>query len=202
MMDKSVPNYRAIMIKYDVDNYPRFSLPEGFYITGYQPGFEKQWAEIEFVQQCMESPEKAEEIFRNEFMSQPQWLYDRCLFVVEEKTGTVAAVTSLWLGQLTEEEPPHARVHWVATREEYQGLGLIKAMFTHILDLYHKLGDKGYIYLTTQSQSYVAINIYKKFGFVPYWGELHGEGSDFDLETHKKSWQIIDGKIAEYKAGK
>ena len=64
MMDRSVPNYRAIMIKYDVDNYPRFDLPEGFYITGYKPGYEKQWAEIECVQQCMESPEKAEAVFR------------------------------------------------------------------------------------------------------------------------------------------
>lgn len=196
MMDKSVPNHRAIMIKHDVDNYPRFSLPEGFYITGYKPGLEKQWAEIECVQQCMESEEQAEEIFRNEFMSKPEWIYDRCLFVVDGKNDKVAAVTSLWLGELVPGEL-HARVHWVATREEYQGLGLIKAIFTYIMDLYHKLGDTGYIYLTTQSQSYVAINIYKKFGFVPYLGELHTEG--FDLEEHKKAWQIIDGKIAEYK---
>ena len=179
MMDKSVANHRAIMIKYDVENYPRFDLPEGFYITGYKPGFEKQWAEIECVQQCMESVEKAEEIFRSEFMSEPQWLYDRCLFVVDGKRDRVAAVTSLWLGKLTEDEPLHARVHWVATREEYQGLGLIKAIFTHIMDLYHKLGDQGYIYLTTQSQSYVAINIYKKFGFLPYMGQLHKSGFDF-----------------------
>lgn len=197
MMDKSVANHRAIMIKYDVENYPRFDLPEGFYITGYKPGFEKQWAEIECVQQCMESVEKAEEIFRSEFMSEPQWLYDRCLFVVDGKRDRVAAVTSLWLGKLTEDEPLHARVHWVATREEYQGLGLIKAIFTHIMDLYHKLGDQGYIYLTTQSQSYVAINIYKKFGFLPYMGQLHKRG--FDLEEHQKAWQIIDGKIAAYK---
>ena len=196
MMDKSVPNHRAIMIKHDVDNYPRFPLPEGFYITGYKPGLEKQWAEIEYVQQCMESPEKAEEIFRSEFMSKPEWIYDRCLFVVDGKNDKVAAVTSLWLGELVPGEL-HSRVHWVATREEYQGLGLIKAIFTYIMDLYHKLGDKGYIYLTTQSQSYVAINIYKKFGFEPYLGELHTEG--FDLEEHKKAWQIIDGKIAEYK---
>ena len=197
MMDKSVPNHRAIMIKYDVENYPRFELPEGFYITGYKPGFEKQWAEIEYVQQCMESEAQAEEIFRREFMSKPEWLYDRCLFVVDGKRDRVAAVTSLWLGQLSETEPLHARVHWVATREEYQGMGLIKAIFTHILELYRKLGDKGYIYLTTQSQSYVAINIYRKFGFVPYWGELHREG--FDTEEHRKAWEIIDGKIAEYK---
>jgi len=200
MMDKTVPNHRAIMIKHDVDHYPRFELPEGFSITGYQPGFEKQWAQIEYVQQCMESEAQAEAIFREEFMSRPEWLYDRCLFVVDGKTDRVAAVTSLWLGKLSETEPLHARVHWVATREEYQGLGLIKAIFTYIMDLYHKLGDKGYIYLTTQSQSYVAINIYKKFGFVPYMGQLHGE--DFDLEEHRKAWEVIDRKIAEYKAGK
>lgn len=198
MMDKSVPNYRAIMIKHDVDNYPRFSLPDGFYITGYKPGYEKQWAEIEYVQQGMASLEQAEAVFHKEFMVQPDWLEERCLFVVDGKNDRVAAVTSLWQGALVD-GPLHDRVHYVATREEYQGLGLIKAIFTYILDLHHKLGSNGYIYLTTQSQSYVAINIYKKFGFVPYMGELHTDKSEFDYEQHVKAWEIIDGKIAEYK---
>ena len=144
--------------------------------------------------------DRAEEVFRKEFMSQPELLADRCLFVIDGKKNQVAAVISLWIGTLV--DTPRTRLHWIATKEEYQGLGLIKAAFTYVMDLYHKLGCEGYAYLTTQTGSYKAINIYKKFGFVPYWGELHGEGSDFDMESHQKSWQIINGKIAEYKAGK
>ena len=65
------------------------------------------------------------------------------------------------------------------------------------MDLYSKLGQTGGIYLTSQTQSYVAINIYKKFGFCAYMGELHGE--DFDRAEHEEAWKIIDEKISEYK---
>jgi GNAT superfamily N-acetyltransferase len=197
MLDKSVPSGKAIMIKYDVENYPRFALPEGFYITGYRDGLEKEWAIIELEQQDMGSLERAEETFRKAFMSEPQWLKDRCLFVMDGAKNKVAAVISLWIGTLVDE--PHNRVHWIATKEEYQGLGLIKGALTYVMDLYHRLGQTGYIYLTTQTYSYKAINIYKKFGFEPYLGQLHSADSDFDRDKHMAAWAVIDGKIAEYK---
>ena len=197
MMDKTVPYGKAIMIKHDVENYPRFFLPEGFYITGYKEGLEKEWAAVELEQQELGSLERAEEIFRKEFMSQPSWLEDRCLFVVDGNQNKVAAVISLWMGTLVDE--PRNRVHWIATKEEYQGLGLIKAALTYVMDLYHRLGQTGYIYLTTQTYSYKAINIYKKFGFEPYLGQLHSADSDFDLDKHIAAWRVIDEKLAEYK---
>lgn len=197
MMDKSVPHGKVIMIKHDMDTYPRYSFPEGFYITGYRKGFEKEWAAIELEQQELGSLERAEEIFRNEFILHPEWLAERCLFIVDKYNDKVAAVISLWMGTLVDE--PHNRVHWIATREAYQGLGLIKAAFTYIMDLYHKLGGKGYTYLTTQTWSYKAVNIYQKFGFVPYMGELHPKNADFDYGKHAAAWRIIDENLAQYK---
>ena len=60
------------------------------------------------------------------------------------------------------------------------------------MDLYHKLGQKGYIYLTTQTGSYKAINIYKKFGFAPYTGKYHTDG--FDKEQNEKAWKLSTKK--------
>ena len=199
MIDKSVPNIRAIMIKRDTDIYPRYSFPEGFYITGYKEGYERDWAEIELEQQELSPVEKGLQIFKDTYMSSPEMLADRCLFVIDEKKNRVAAVISLWMGSLGNDTPKN-RIHWVATRAEYQGLGLIKAAFTYVMDLYHRLSQTGYIYLTTQTASYVAINIYKKFGFLPYMGEFHGP--DFDQSENARAWEIIDSKISEYKRQK
>ena len=195
MIDTTVPNGKVIMIKHDADTYPRYSLPDGFYITGYKPGLEIEWAEIELEQQNLAPIEKGLETFRTTFMTNPEWLSDRCLFIIDEKNGKAAAVISLWKGNLGNDTPKN-RIHWVATREEYQGLGLIKAAFTYIMDLYHRLGETGYIYLTTQTGSYKAINIYKKFGFVEYMGEY---SNSFDQEKNAWAWKIINEKIDEYK---
>ena len=195
MVDTSVPHRRAIMINKTVENYPSFPLPEGFVISGYKAGLERAWAEIEVEQQGLEY-EKALEVFGKEFLSCPELIGKRCLFVIEEKTGEVAAVASLWRGEIAPGIPMN-RIHWVATRAKFQGLGLSKSLLSYMMELYHKLGQTDGIYLTTQTSSYVAINIYKKFGFTPYMGELHGE--DFDRNSHEEAWEIINGKINEYK---
>ena len=195
MVDTSVPHRRAIMINKTVESYPIFPLPEGFIISGYKSGLEHAWAEIEVEQQGLEYG-KALEVFEKEFLSRPELIGERCLFVIEERTGEVAAVASLWRGELAPGVPMN-RIHWVATRAKFQGLGLSKSLLSYMMELYHKLGQTDGIYLTTQTASYVAINIYKKFGFVPYMGEMHGE--DFDRKSHGEAWEIINGKINEYK---
>ena len=199
MIDKSVPHASVIMVKHDMDNYPRYELPEGFVITGYKDGYEKQWAEIAMEQFYFESVEKGLEIFKDEFGGHPEWL-DRCLFAVEEKTGRVAAMTALWEGGVFTED--YKRIHWVATRQEYQGRGIIKALLSHALDLYHALNSEGMCFLVTQTTSWQAIRIYKKFGFQPYLGVNPGPRDAFDAEKHAEAWRLIDAKLAEYEAAR
>jgi Acetyltransferases len=90
----------------------------------------------------------------------------------------------------------------VATLPEYQGKGLTKALLTRLFDLYNELGFDGFIYLTSQTWSYKAINIYSKFGFLPYTGQKPlnwtGENETFSVET-EKAWDMIQHKIWQYK---
>ena len=44
MLDKSLPSMPVLMIKKDVDVYPRFEFPEGYSAVGYRPGGEEEWA--------------------------------------------------------------------------------------------------------------------------------------------------------------
>ena len=195
MIDRSVPYIKAIMINRTAERYPKIPLPDGFKICGYTDAYKEAWLELAVEQHGLE-PGSAIEIFEREFLSRPELLSERCLFVVDEKSGKAVAAASLWRGEIAPGISMN-RIHWVATRAEYQGKGLIKALLSYIMDLYHKLTETGGIYITTQTQSYVAINVYKKFGFVPYLGELHGE--DFDLAAHQEAWRIINAKISEYK---
>ena len=202
MIDSTVPSISVTMIKTDMDTYPRYEMPEGFTIVGYQDGYEQGWAEIAKEQFLYETMDKALALFAEEFSSQPKWeqFKDSCLFAIEEKTGKIAAVLTLWEGGVFPEE--YRRVHWVATREEFQGKGIIKAMMTYAMDLYHKQNSKGLCILVTGTPNWQAIRIYKRFGFEAYLGEYPAPAAGFNPEEAKKAWSIIDEKIAAFEASR
>lgn len=201
MVDTSVKSIGVDMVKMDMNTYPRYEMPEGFYITGYREGDEYHWADIAKEQFVLESVDLGLESFKKDFFAQTErWerLKDSCLFAIEEKTGEVAAVLTLWEGGILEGN--HRRIHWVATREKFQGKGIIKAMMTYAMDLYHKQGSKGPCVLATGTQNWQAIRIYKKFGFEPFHGPEYRPVGDRILEEKPECWQIIDDKIAEFEA--
>ncbi len=199
MIDTTIRPIGVKMIKTDMTDYPRFEMPEGFYITGYKEGYEIGWAEIAREQFFYESLEKGLEVFRDNFMNEPEWerLKDSVLFAVEEATGEIAAILSLWEGGIFS-TGVYRRIHWVATREKFRGKGIIKAMMTYAMDLYHKQNGEGMCILATGTQSWQAIRIYKKFGFEAWRNLPHQpKGADYD-PVEDEAWEIIDGKITEF----
>lgn len=192
MLDKSIPYIDVLMVKTDTKTYPYFELPEGFVLTGFRPGYETEWAKLMFESNQTDTLKEAEDIFEKEFLSSPELLPKQCLFALD-KNGRVAAVASLWHGKHFGES--FQRIHWVATRLEYQGMGLAKALLTKLFDVYNELGYNGFIYLTSQTWSYKALNIYYKFGFKPFMDENPVAWNN----KAKEAWDIIEKKITEYK---
>jgi len=127
MIDKSLPHGSVIMVKRNMDTYPRYAIPEGFVIRSYREGDETEWADIAKEQFLLESDEAAMSLFHTVFDEHPEWM-NCCLFAVEEKTGKIAAMLSLWEGGIF--DAPYKKIHWVATREEFRGRGIISAMIT------------------------------------------------------------------------
>jgi len=197
MVDKSLPHGSVIMVKRDMSRYPRFELPEGFLIRSYQAGDEAAWADIALEQFDFDNYETAMKLFHDVFDEHPEWM-DCCLFAVEEKTGEIAAMLALWEGGIF--DAPYKKIHWVATREKYQGKGIVKAMMTYAMDLYHELKAKDYLLLQTGTWNWQAIRIYKKFGFEEWIGEDPAPDFFFELEKEKENWRIINERIAEYEA--
>ncbi len=196
MLDKSIPHIGVLMVKTDTKTYPRFDLPEGYRFSGYMLGFETEWAILMYQLEQTDSLQEAVQIFQNEFLSQPQLLPKCCLFVLDS-AGTVVATASLWFGEHFGEVLQ--RIHWVAASPNHQGKGLVKALITKLLDVYNELGCKDFIYLSTQTWSYKAINIYSKFGFTPYVGPkpVKWKGDNFKTEN-EQAWKLIKEKINEY----
>ncbi len=197
MLDKSVPYIGVLMVKTDTAVYPRFELPDGFIFTGFQSGYDTEWARLMFDVDQTGTLGEAEDIFKKEFLPQSGLLSKQCLFVLD-RTGKVSATGSLWHGEHFGEA--FQRIHWVATRPEYQGKGLVKALLTKLMDVYNELGHKNFIYLTSQTWSYKALNIYSQFGFKPYRGEkpVNWKADNFG-EENRTAWEIIEGKINDYK---
>ena len=206
-IDKSVPYIAVIMEKFDTDVYPKYELPAGYYFAQYEPGFEKLWAKMHYEIDHVDSLEEGETIFREGYLNadkSPDFktLKEKTVFVMDENNN-LAGTGSIWDGDTF--GGTYQRLHWIGVAARHQNKGLAKAVISKSLDIYNNLGYGGYIYLTSQTWSYKALNIYMKFGFKPYMGELPKNWEDNELksknfkEKNIKAWDIINEKITQYR---
>lgn len=186
MLDKSIKHMRVVMVAHDTKNYPRYELPEGYKFSGYKDGYDKLWAEVTHNIGHTDTLEEAEKIFRDEFMIYPEMLAGQCMFVLDGKDNVVAT-GSIWKNAFFGEMLPN--LHWITTSAEHQGKGIMKALLTRLFDIHNQVNDKNFMYLISSTWSYKAVNLYKKFGFVP-----HIE----DNEESPLAWEAINEKIAAY----
>ena len=236
-LDRSLPHIGVIMEKTDTDAYPRVDLAEGYRFAPFRTGFERQWARLQCEVGQLDSQGEAEEVFINEFLrgKGTDWtkrtdraqavvpahtpltaypcyeqMQRRVLFVADA-SGCVVGTGALWPGRHFGEA--RQRLHYVAVHPAHQGQGIAKAIVSQLLDLYNELELAGNVYLTSQTWSYRAINIYAMFGFRPYLGEkpsgwkavdlLSDPPKPFDyVEKNAEAWHIIGEKIRAYEERK
>lgn len=191
MLDLSVPFHPVIMVCKDPDNYG-FTLPEGLHLKFWEPGMEEDWGRVHMAAGQLGTMEKALRIFGQEFAPYPGELRKRMLFLYDDQRPL--ATVTLWFGN--DLGADMQRLHWLSCVPDCQGRGLGKLMVEILLWQYHRLGCRGPLYLTTQTSSYAAINIYKKYGFEPYWGPMPDNGTAWDNQA---AWAIIDDKLAQYR---
>ncbi|MCR2823561.1 GNAT family N-acetyltransferase [Lederbergia panacisoli] len=159
---KSIP---LKMVRKDLLNIPKYSLVDGFQIRLFQRGDEYNWARIEASVDEFKNEKTALEHFTKEFGSHTAEMSKRCLFI-ENKDGDAIATTTAWYGNLNGDGQISGRIHWVSVVPEYQGKKLAKPLLSEAMNIlaYHHTQA----YLTTQTTSYQAINMYLNFGFEPF----------------------------------
>ncbi|UQZ81191.1 Mycothiol acetyltransferase [Paenibacillus konkukensis] len=151
------------MVRNDLNHIPNITIPSNYRIVTFKRGEEAVWAEIEASVDEFADKAAARNHFDKEFGSHLQDMEDRCLFIVNER-GESVGTTTAWYGSLRGEDT-WGRIHWVAVKPEYQGKKLAKPLLSSALQILSRFHDKAY--LTTQTTSYRAINLYLNYGFEP-----------------------------------
>ncbi len=175
---------RLKMIRNDLENIPEHTLPEGYLFRFFEKGDEQTWARIETLVDEFDSEEAALERFSAEFGEHLEEMTKRCLFIENEK-GEAIATTTAWYGDLRGKI--EGRIHWVGVIPEYQGRGLAKPLLSEAMNILKHHHETAY--LTSQTTSYQAINMYLNYGFEPYVIE----------PTCDEAWtlmeEVLEGKI-------
>lgn len=173
---------RVAMIRADLQDIPEYSLPKGFKLRLFQAGDDVDWARVETAVGEFESEAEAIERFNQEFGSNLDEFAKRCLFI-ENENGKIIGTTTAWYGSLEEGDTIIGRIHWVSIIPEYQGKGLSKPLLTAAMKLLAKYHSKAY--LTSQTTSYKALNMYLQYGFEPVMRDAADE----------EAWEIVEEKL-------
>jgi len=187
MLDKTLPFYKVYMVRKAGTPIPDFPLPDGFCFTLYKDGDEVDWARIETSVDEFDSEFAALLRFTEEFIPKADELYRRCLFI-ETSEGEKVATANAWWSYVNDER--RAWLHWVSVAPGYQGLGLGKAITSRVTQLLLEIEGDVDFYLSTQTWSYKAINIYKQIGYEPTDEKiLYGKKRKHD---YKKAIKILE----------
>lgn len=159
MLDRTIPFYNTILKCSDY-RHKEIVLPEGYSIVSYRPGFEKDWARLEFSIGDFGSLEEAEQYFADTYLQNPE-MFSRILFALD-KDNDVAGSCIAW--QDPKGECPAPSLHWLVVDEKHQGIGLGRALSTAVMNIYAGQGSLP-VYIHTQPWSWKAILLYLSLGF-------------------------------------
>ena len=164
MLDKTLPYAKLMMVRKAGTPIPVFPLPDGYKYVFYKDGDDVDWARIETSVDEFSSEFAALLRFKEDFLPYADELYRRLLFI-ETGDGKKIATANAWWSFVDDER--RAWLHWVSVEAGYQGLGLGKAIVSRITQLLEEIEGDVDFYLSTQTWSYKAIDIYKKCGYEP-----------------------------------
>ena len=162
MLDRSIPYYNIIMKKDTPTAFDTPALPPQFELHSYRPGVQQQWAELEYKIGDFPSVQKASAYFAKTYLSRSALLAQRGVFVSDKKHGCLVGACIAWVNERN--GAPVSSLHWLITKEAYQGRGIGSALIAAALNIYEQ--ENAFpVYLHTQPWSYQAVRLYHKFGF-------------------------------------
>lgn len=196
-LDKSIPYYPVLMILKNKPKIEKIELPEGYYFQTYDASYKDAWIKLHVALGQIKDIESGYQYFEETFETQPEALKKQMILLVDS-CGNLVGTSSVWEGYHFNKK--RYRVHWVGVDENHQRKGLAKALLLKTIELYESMQLEDPLYLTTQTNSYVAISMYLKLGFEPYKGSMpenfHANKDTFEIEN-QKAWNIIEEQISK-----
>ena len=162
MLDRSIPYYNIMMKKSTPTTFDAPALPPQFELHSYRPGVQQQWAELEYEIGDFPSAQEASAYFAKTYLSRSALLARRGIFVLDKKSGGLVSACIAWFDD--QNGVPVSSLHWLITKEAYQGSGIGSALIAATLSIYEQ--ENAFpVYLHTQPWSYQAVWLYHKLGF-------------------------------------
>ena len=174
---KNMKYITLAMVRDRMSDLPSFDCPPDFGIRTFVPGDERNWARIETLAGEFPDDDQALARFQEDYGAALPDLADRC-FLLVDAAGMAIGTATAWRGRFAGEE--RGRVSWVGIVPAYQGRKLAKPLLSAVVQRLAK--DEQKAYLTTQTTSFRAINLYLDFGFVPY----------FTHEASEEGWRLME----------
>ena len=159
MLDRTIPFCNTIL---KCTNYinTEVELPEGFSIVSYHPGYEKDWARLECATGDFDSTMEAEQYFVKTYLQEPEMLSD-ILFALDSNNAVVGSCIA-WQDKRGPDTV--SSLHWLVVDEQYQRIGLGRALCVSVMNIYAGQGAFP-VYIHTQPWSWKAILLYLSLGF-------------------------------------
>lgn len=158
MLDRTIPFYNAIL-KCNSYKLQQIAIPKGCQIVTYQPGFEKDWARMEYKAGDFDSEEEARLYFCEKYCLAERG--DDILFL-KIRTGQLVGSSIAWMDK--RKDALVNSLHWLIVDDEYQGKGYGRLLCTAIMNQFCYKGKRP-IYIHTQPWSWKAIFLYLSLGF-------------------------------------
>ena len=159
MLDRTIPFCNTILKCSRYKNI-EVELPEGFSIVSYCPGYEKEWARLECAIGDFDSPMEAEQYFTETYLQDPEML-PNILFALNSN-NTVVGSCIAWQDKRGSDIV--SSLHWLVVDEQYQRIGLGRALSVSVMNIYAGHGAFP-VYIHTQPWSWKAILLYLSLGF-------------------------------------
>lgn len=172
--------YYELLLERNLEQIPRFELPEGFRFTFYKKGDRDAWIDIEKSAKEFVSYEQGLQSWNKYYETRQEELPERMVFIENPEGKKIATATALYdiYGRDTSGD---GWIHWVAVRREYQGKGLSKPLITYVLNVMEKLGYR-HAKIPTQTNTWLACKVYLDLGFVPL---------PANKMNSREGWQIV-----------
>ena len=159
MLDRTIPFYNTIMKCADYQR--RYAeVPDGFSIVSYQNGYEKEWAKLEYAIGDFGSAAEAEKYFVETYLQKPE-LHPNILFALNRDHDIVGSCIA-WRDLRGAQSV--SSLHWLVVDEQYQGIGLGRALAAAVMNIYTEQGALP-VYIHTQPWSWKAMLLYLSLGF-------------------------------------
>lgn len=178
--DSRIKYYELLLKREDLENLPRYELPEGYRFVFYEQGDRDAWIATLQSAKEFETYEQGLEAWNRYYEGKDEELKTRMVFVVNEAGEKVATATAYY-DIYGRDKSGAGWLHWVAVRRDEQGKGLSKPMIAYVLDVMRSLGYT-HAKIPTQTTTWLACKVYLDLGFVPV---------PENAVRNKMGWQIV-----------